>query len=152
MQPTLENLFHMSERRIDMGAPNRGSLNLRHMAYREANRALVWIGRSLLILSAVSLITMPLTQQLWTWDHFLHGGQDFELTALMILNVLCLVLVISQRCKGCIELLVVQRCLVIRKTRNSRTRAISQHCALPVFRTEPKKDPASGTDNIPLRI
>jgi hypothetical protein len=120
------------------------------MAHRETNRALVWIGRSLLILSAVSLITMPLTQRLWTWDHFLHGGQDFELTSLMILDVLCLVLVISQGCKGCIELLVGQRNLVICKS-NVRTRKISLHCPLAVLRIDPKQDPASGID-IPLRI
>ncbi len=56
----------------------------------------MWIGRYLLILSAISLITMPVTQHLWTWDHFLHGGQDFELTTLIILTFLCLVLVLSK--------------------------------------------------------
>lgn len=118
MQPTLEKLFHMSVERIDMGSKSR-EIEPKEYGNRETNRTPVWIGRALLILSAVTLITMPLTQHLWTWDHFLHGGQDFELTTLMILDVLCLVLVISLRCKRCIELLVVQRYHVRCKSRNS---------------------------------
>jgi hypothetical protein len=64
---------------------------------------LAWIGRSLLILTAVSLLTMPVTQHLWTWDHFLHGGQDFELSTLFVLSFLCLVLVLSKHGKQCID-------------------------------------------------
>lgn len=60
---------------------------------------LVWIGRALLVLSAVSLSTMPFTQHLWTWDRFLHGGQDFELGVLAILIFLSLVLVLCRNCR-----------------------------------------------------
>ena len=42
---------------------------------------------------------MPLTQYLWSWDHFLHGGQDFELGILMALTLLCLALLLSKQCK-----------------------------------------------------
>lgn len=38
---------------------------------------------------------MPLTQYFWTWDRFLHGGQDFELGALMVLTNIALGLVLS---------------------------------------------------------
>ena len=68
-----------------------------------AARVIAWIGRSLLILTAVSLLTMPVTQHLWTWDHFLHGGQDFELSTLFVLSFLCLVLVLSKHGKQCID-------------------------------------------------
>lgn len=56
------------------------------------------LSRLLLILVAVELITMPLTQHLWTWDGFLHGGQDFELGLFMIVTCLCLVLLRAQHC------------------------------------------------------
>lgn len=57
------------------------------------------IGRVLLILAAVSLLTMPLTQRMWTWDRFLHGGRDFESSMLVILTTLCLAVLLLQVCK-----------------------------------------------------
>ena len=42
---------------------------------------------------------MPLTQYFWTWDRFLHGGQDFELGALMVLTNLSLALVLAMICR-----------------------------------------------------
>ena len=67
----------------------------------------MWIARALLILTAISLITMPVTQHLWTWDHFLHGGRDFELSTLMILSFLGLVLVLSKNLKTVHRLIVI---------------------------------------------
>jgi hypothetical protein len=55
-------------------------------------RSAVCLGRILLLIVSVELLTMPITQGLWTWDRFLHGGQDFELGLLLILTCLCLVL------------------------------------------------------------
>ncbi len=59
----------------------------------------VAIGRFLLMLAAISTLTMPLTQDLWTWDHFLRGGQDFETGMLTIVLILCLAVLLSQVCK-----------------------------------------------------
>ncbi len=39
---------------------------------------------------------MPLTQHLWAWDGFVHGGQDFELGLFMIVVCVCLVLLRAQ--------------------------------------------------------
>jgi len=47
------------------------------------------VSRLLLLLAVIELITMPLTQYLWTWDHFLHGGLDFETSLLIIVTFLC---------------------------------------------------------------
>jgi hypothetical protein len=55
---------------------------------------------------------MPVTQHLWAWDHFLHGGQDFELSTLVVLSFLCLVLVLSKHGEQCIDLLFANRCLL----------------------------------------
>jgi hypothetical protein len=64
-----------------------------------ANRIATQLGFLLLILTAFSLITMPFTQHFWTWDRCLHGGQDFETSALVILSALNLVLVLTRNCK-----------------------------------------------------
>lgn len=55
--------------------------------------------RFLLILATIELLTWPLTQHLWTWDHFLHGGQDFESCLLVAVISLCLVLLLAQHSK-----------------------------------------------------
>jgi hypothetical protein len=49
---------------------------------------------------AVEALTMPITQGIWSWDKFLHGGQDFELGLLMIVSCLCLVLLRVQENKS----------------------------------------------------
>ena len=62
-----------------------------------------WISRYLLLLIAVLLLSMPITERLWTWDGFLQGGQDFELGALVFLSFLCLVLLLTEQCQQRIE-------------------------------------------------
>lgn len=57
------------------------------------------VSRLLLLLVAVELVTMPITQYLWTWDHFLRGGHDFEMTLLIIMSCLCLILLCAQNCR-----------------------------------------------------
>ncbi|MGA8743623.1 MAG: hypothetical protein WB561_20695 [Terracidiphilus sp.] len=75
-------------------------------------RVFVWIARALLMLTAISLITMPVTQHLWTWDRFLHGGRDFELSTLMILSFLGLALVLSKNLKQCFDSLFSALCIL----------------------------------------
>jgi hypothetical protein len=62
--------------------------------YRD--EACAWLSRLLLLLVGVELITMPLTQQLWNWDGFVRGGQDFELGLFMIVMCVCLGLLRAQ--------------------------------------------------------
>ncbi len=52
------------------------------------------IGRFLLVLAAVELLSMPLTQYAWNWDHFLQGGADFESSLLFLVICLGLLLVL----------------------------------------------------------
>ena len=120
-------------------------------AHADTNCVLVWLGRLLLILSAVSLVTMPFTQHLWTWDRFLHGGQDFELTVLAILTVLSMVLVVSQRCRRCIDRLAAQRYLVAGGPKKPGASEISAHRTVSAFPGESIKGPASGLGINPLR-
>src|SRR5579863_5428291 len=78
--------------------------------HASASRPLAWIACSLLVLCAISILTMPLTQYLWGWDRFMHGGQDFELGTLMVLTLLCLALVLPKLCKQCVQSLFVRSC------------------------------------------
>jgi hypothetical protein len=63
------------------------------------------MGRLLLVLATLVLIALPFTQQIWTWDRFLHGGHDFETGVLLILTTLCLVLVLVRCGHQCVNLL-----------------------------------------------
>jgi hypothetical protein len=111
----------------------------------------MWIGRYLLILSAISLITMPVTQHLWTWDHFLHGGQDFELTTLIILTFLCLVLVLSKDSRSMDSLFARRRLFEFQLT-DDVSGSTPSYGALSIFRIEPVAGSPSGIYSIPLQI
>jgi hypothetical protein len=84
--------------RPDLNAPVRPAL------------VLARIGRVLLLLTAVSFMTMPITERLWTWDNFLQGGQDFEMSTILVLSFLCLVLVLSKHGKQCVDSLFADWC------------------------------------------
>ena len=110
----------------------------------------VWIARALLILSAISLITMPVTQHLWTWDHFLHGGRDFELCTLMILSVLGLVLVLSKNLKQCIDSLLSRMCTLA--FADHKRMAIRISWTFSIFHAEYVAASDTWMYNIPLLI
>ena len=56
-----------------------------------------WVraGRSLLLLNVIVFILSSFTEHYWTWDRFLRGGQDFELSLLALLAFFCLILVLA---------------------------------------------------------
>ncbi|MBS1802693.1 MAG: hypothetical protein JST28_04970 [Acidobacteria bacterium] len=70
-------------------------------AILEIARSAVCLSRILLLIVAVESISMPITQGLWSWDKFLHGGQDFELGLLIIVTCLCFVLLRVQQSERC---------------------------------------------------
>jgi hypothetical protein len=75
-------------------------------AFANGTQICAWLSRLLLTVAAIELVTMPLTQHLWTWDHFLQGGQDFELGLFVVVSCLCLVLLRAQHCRLGIRLLL----------------------------------------------
>jgi hypothetical protein len=101
----------------------------------------------LLMLAAVVLIALPFTQQVWTWDRFLHGGQDFETTVLLILTSLCLVLVMARACRQVIKLLLTlwSKFLV-------RCTAIFQPSRISATCVNRSAGPPGATYNLPLQI
>jgi hypothetical protein len=110
----------------------------------------VWIARSLLVLTAISLITMPVTQHLWTWDHFLHGGKDFELSTLMILSFLGLVLVLAKSLKQCIDSLLSGLCTLAFACHKRVATRIPR--VFSIFRIAYVPTPDTGMYKIPLLI
>ena len=76
-------------------------------------RPIVCLSRILLCVVALELLTMPVTQGLWTWDKFLHGGQDFELGLLVIVTCLCLLLLRAEQSKLYLGMLVLIRAFLL---------------------------------------
>jgi hypothetical protein len=94
---------------------------------------------------------MPLTQYIWTWDHFLQGGQDFEFGVLTILIALCLVLLLAHHFKQSVaELLAAWNLFLYIYDRvldiTTRSEAIS------AFRCEQLPSSILGIYNLPLQI
>jgi hypothetical protein len=127
---------------------NREDLN----ACANTARVLVCAGPYLLMLSALSLLMMPVTEHLWNWDRFLQTGRDFELTTLMVLSFLCLILVLSKQCKQCIESLFSAWCILAFKFIDRVTPGICLYGELKVFRPQPVIGPGTGMCDFPLQI
>jgi hypothetical protein len=109
------------------------------------------IGRLLLLTTFVSLTTMPLTQHIWTWDGFLHGGQDFESGVLVILTTLCLVLLLAQHGKQSINFLLAASYL-FSFVCPLRTAAIAQSKMVPAFCAERIPHPVPDAYALPLQV
>lgn len=115
-------------------------------------QALTRVGRYLVILSALSLLTMPLTEYLWTWDRFLQTGRDFEIGTLMGLSVFCLVLVLSKQCKQCVESFMSRWSVLAFQFIDRVTPEICLPAELQVFYPEPVAGPGTGMCHFPLQI
>lgn len=111
-----------------------------------------WISRYLLILIALSLITMPITEHIWAWDGFLQGGQDFELGALLVLSFLSLVLVLSKQCQRWVESSLSTWCVAVSQFMNSLAPGICLAGEVSAFNPEPGTDPRTGRSDFPLQI
>ena len=95
---------------------------------------------------------MPVTQHLWTWDRFLHGGHDFELTTLTILSILSLVLVLTKQCKeGFKSLLSTWRILAFNLDDHDTPRTCFPG-EFPAMCLEHVTGPNNGIFNFPLQI
>ncbi len=130
--------------------PNTSQPNLN--AFACAARVYAEIGRFLLMLTTVQLITAPLTQRIWTWDHFLHGGQDFESSVLMILITLCLVFLLAQHCKQRVNYLLATCPLFPFICDDLLLAGIALGEPITAFRSERVPSPTSGIYELPLLI
>jgi hypothetical protein len=112
----------------------------------------VAIGRFLLMLAAISVLTLPLTQDIWTWDHFLRGGQDFETGMLAIVIVLCLAVLLSQLCKRHIDSLFTVRHVLAFTFNHGELPGRSLLRAFFIFRVERTTGAAIDRYSLPLKI
>jgi hypothetical protein len=117
-----------------------------------AARAFARIGPILLSLTAILLVTAPLTQHVWTWDHFLSGGQDYESSMLLILAFLCLVLVLAQHCKQNVSLLFAARRQSSFLAREALLAGIALAGLLSIFHSERGGSPSLEMFNPQLQI
>jgi hypothetical protein len=95
---------------------------------------------------------MPVTQHLWTWDHFLHGGNDFELTTLLVLSFLGMVLVLSRHFRQSLDsLFAALRFLSFIFCARLQGRT-SVDGAFSLFSTESLPNPPISIYSLPLQI
>lgn len=114
--------------------------------------AFTGFGRILLSLTAVLLVTTPLTQRIWTWDHFLRGGQDYESCALLVLAFLCLVLVLARHCKQSVTSLFTARYQSSGLPRNPLLAKLALVGAFSASRSECPASPGLEMCSLPLQI
>jgi hypothetical protein len=136
-----------------------GMLNLTRIVlwpyrFAFANRMQLCVDLSRLLLgfAFIELLTMPITQHLWTWDHFLRGGQDFELGLFVIVTCLCLVLLRAQHCRQTIRHLFAF-CRVLLPSfqpKDYRIRFASGGIMIPAW--DPPLHRSSGAFLLPLQI
>lgn len=112
----------------------------------------VAVGRILLVLATISVLTTPLTQEIWTWDHFLRGGQDFETGILTIVIILCLAVLLSQICKKRADLLLRLRRMLDFPFNRSSLRGIFSVGALFCFEIEQVIGAPINSYSFPLKI
>jgi hypothetical protein len=62
-------------------------------------------GRALVLVSALLVMVMPITEYFWHFDRFPYGGQDFELSILSVLAILGLMIVLIQHAKSGVSFL-----------------------------------------------
>jgi len=96
---------------------------------------------------------MPWTEYFWHFDRFLHGGQDIELSLLMVLAALCLMVVLFQHGRKNLQLCFHLRCwlMVLFRSKNVMTPGsflglIAPHHAVPL------PSPMLGKYNLPIQI
>jgi hypothetical protein len=130
--------------------PNTSRLNLNVFAC--AARLLAGVGRFLLLLTILLLVTTPLTQHIWIWDHFLQGGQDYESSTLVILAFLCLVLVLTQHCKQSVDMLFATRRLFSFIPHDLLLASITPVGVISAMWTERVASPGLEIYSLPLQI
>jgi di/tricarboxylate transporter len=77
--------------------------------YSPASQTCVLLGRVLILLTALLVAVMPVTEYLWTFDKFLRGGQDCEFGLLALAAILCMVLVLSHQRRAVLTLVLSLR-------------------------------------------
>ena len=116
------------------------------------SQASVKAGRVLLSVMLVLISVMPLTEYLWHFDQFLHGGYDFELGLLAVASIFCLAVVLVQQ--GRLDLavaFVLQRLYSVLKRAGLRMYTWSRE-HVPLLYSAPSGSSSLGIYTLPLRV
>ena len=116
-------------------------------------QAFVVGGRILVLFMALLLAVTPWTERYWKFDNFPRGGQDFELSLLTYLSLLCLMLLIAQRCKrGMTILLSIQGWLFYMFGEVKPTKPEALYGATRSFHAPPLPSPSLRVYSPPLQL
>jgi hypothetical protein len=117
------------------------------------SRACALGGRLVILFSAFLVAISPLTDYFWHFDKFPFGGEDFELSLLLIVAILGLVLVLLQHGKnGVAYLLALRRWLsLVFQGAGSLARGVFSGL-VAALRALPLPSPVLSKCNLPIRI
>jgi hypothetical protein len=112
------------------------------------------VSRLLLSCTLVLILVMPWTEYFWHFDKFLRGGQDFELSLLSLLAVLCLMLVLFQQGKKNVELVLIRgrRLALPFRSRYTAKMPGSHSGLIAPLHAVPLPSPMLGKYNLPIRV
>jgi hypothetical protein len=112
------------------------------------------MSRLVLLLTALLLVVMPLTEYLWTWDRFLSGGQDLEFGLLGIAAALGIACILSMHTEESITVLVAARRVISLILQRALGLFAGSTSALLSWRypSETIPDPSLDLFNLPLQV
>jgi hypothetical protein len=141
-----------------VGAALSSSLN-RGSAYAERTRRLgegrTFGCRAVLILTALLILLMPLTEHLYGWDKFLRGGSDVEFGILCLLLFAGLVVLMAHRAVTSPHLVLLSYGLIVLPLRCLRLSGLASlpSASFPLqLQCSPEFPLAFSLPAIPLRI
>lgn len=73
-------------------------------AFSDSTHASKVMGRALISLIAFLMVAMMWTERFLTWDRFLQGGQDLELSLVALVVFLCLIILLAQKSQQAVAL------------------------------------------------
>ncbi len=110
-------------------------------------------GRLLILFTAILIFVMPWTEYFCQFDRFLRGGQDLELGLLALLTIFSLVLVLLQRRRQDVTLLLSVRRLLSLVFGDAVPGAAANACNLSMQSdAEPSSSPALCRYNLPIQV
>jgi hypothetical protein len=110
------------------------------------------MARLLIAVAVAVMLASPFTESVTSFDNFPRGGQDCELSAFVILALLCLFLLTMLCGKGLSNKLLEARDRFLRHFRGYAPSLFSNLVRRSPVWTPPKRSPDYGAVALPLRI
>jgi hypothetical protein len=117
--------------------------------------SLGWVvgSRVLLLFTGILVLVMPWTEYFWHFDHFLRGGQDFELSLLFVSTILGLVLVLLKTAQRAVALFFRLRRLRFFRCQHDDPSIRGSFCGLIAdVHAEPLPSAVLRLYNLPIQI